>query len=86
MFKDVFDHFGAENVTGFAVKWVPAMPSNLDAFNANIRAGMSYSDAARNTFTGHMLSKYDITKAAVDAGSLRGAHGWYTNVEVLFTR
>ncbi|MFI0467100.1 RHS repeat-associated core domain-containing protein [Saccharopolyspora sp. 5N102] len=86
MFKDVFEHFGPENVNGFNAKWVTAMPSNLNSFNDNINAGMSMSDSARGTFTGHMLSKYGITEATVDPGSLKGEPGKYTNVEVQFRR
>jgi hypothetical protein len=52
--------------------WVRAMPSNLDAFNANLRAGMSYEEAATNTFTGHMLAKYGLTEVTVDPSTLLG--------------
>ncbi|MGK4579086.1 hypothetical protein [Kitasatospora sp. HPMI-4] len=86
MFADVMNHFGPENVTSFQAKWVPAMPSNLDAFNANLRAGMSYEDAAANTFTGHMAGKYGMTAVAVDRSRLVGEFGNYTNVEPVFSR
>ncbi|MER6678575.1 RHS repeat-associated core domain-containing protein [Streptomyces sp. NPDC000983] len=86
MFADVMNHFGPENVTSFQGKWVPAMPSNLDAFNANLRAGMSYEDAAVNTFTGHMTGKYGLTVVTVDRSKLVGEFGYYTNVEPVFSR
>ncbi|MFI9364684.1 polymorphic toxin-type HINT domain-containing protein [Kitasatospora sp. NPDC053057] len=86
MFADVMNHFGPENVTSFQAKWVSAMPSNLDAFNANLRAGMSYEDAAANTFTGHMSGKYGLTVVTVDRSKLVGEFGNYTNVEPVFSR
>ncbi|MBB4922720.1 RHS repeat-associated core domain-containing protein [Kitasatospora kifunensis] len=86
MFADVMNHFGPENVTSFQAKWVSAMPSNLDAFNANLRAGMSYEDAAANTFTGHMAGKYGMTAVTVDRSKLVGEFGNYTNVEPVFSR
>ncbi|MFI5621936.1 RHS repeat-associated core domain-containing protein [Nocardioides sp. NPDC051685] len=86
MFGEVMDHFGASNVTAFDAKWVTAMPTNLDAFNANLRAGMSYADAARGTFTGHMVGKYGLTDVVVDPSRFSGSFGEYTNVEVRFQR
>lgn len=86
MFTDVMDHFGPENVTSFEAKWVPAMPTNLDAFNANLRAGMSYEDAAANTFTGHMAGKYGLTVVTVNKSKLVGEFGHYTNAEPVFSR
>ncbi|MGX1853640.1 hypothetical protein [Streptomyces sp. NPDC055299] len=86
MFTEVMEHFGPENVTAFEAKWVPAMPTNLDKFNANLRAGMSYEEAAANTFTGHMTAKYGLTEVTVDKSSLRGEFGHYTNVEPVFSR
>ncbi|GAA3661031.1 hypothetical protein GCM10022224_025580 [Nonomuraea antimicrobica] len=86
MFTDAFARFGPDSIKGFDAKWVPALPANLGAFNKNLRAGMSMTEAAKATFTGHMLSKYGITEAVVDYSSLRGTRGWYTNVEVEFRR
>ncbi|MCX4571873.1 RICIN domain-containing protein [Streptomyces sp. NBC_01571] len=86
MFTDVMEHFGPENVKEFAAKWVPALPTNLDQFNANLRAGMPLSEAAAKTFTGHMLGKYGLTVATVDEGKLVGELGHYSNVEVSFSR
>jgi hypothetical protein len=86
MFADVMNHFGAENVTSFNAKRVPAMPSNLNAFNANLRAGMSFEDAAANTFTGHVLSKYGLAEVSVDRSGLVGEFGNYTNAEPVFSR
>lgn len=86
MFSEVMDHFGPENVTSFEAKWVPAMPSNLDKFNENLRAGMSYEDAAANTFTGKMTAKYGLTDVTVNKSTLRGDFGHYTNVEPIFSR
>lgn len=85
MFQDAMESFGSENVKSFQAKWVRAMPSNLDAFNANLRAGMSCEEAAANTFTGHMLSKYGLTDVYVDPSQLVGEFGNYTNVEPVFS-
>jgi hypothetical protein len=86
MFRDAMEGLGPENVRSFQAKWVRAMPSNLDAFNANLRAGMSYEEAATNTFTGHMLAKYGLTEVTVDPGALVGEFGNYTNAEPIFSR
>jgi RHS repeat-associated protein len=86
MFDEVMQHFGPENVTSFAAKWVPAMPTNLDAFNANLRAGMSYEDAAAKTFTGHMVGKYGLTDVDPNVAKLQGEFGHYTNAEPVFSR
>ncbi|MFB7190306.1 Hint domain-containing protein [Streptomyces sp. NPDC056230] len=85
MFDDAMAHFG-KDVRGFSAKWVPAMPSNLNEFNANLRAGMSYEEAAANTFTGRNTARHGLTKVTVDQGKLRGSFGNYTNVEPLFSR
>ncbi|MCO6011599.1 DUF6531 domain-containing protein [Actinoallomurus purpureus] len=86
MFGDMMEHFGPHNIQAIEGKWVPAMPTNLDAFNANLRAGMSYEEAAKKTFTGHMSGKYGFTEASVDRGTLKGELGHHTNVEPRFTR
>ncbi len=86
MFEAVMNHFGPENVNAFEAKWVTSMPSNLNAFNKNLRAGMSHEDAARGTFTGHMLSKYGLTEVSVDRSRLAGDPGSYTNAEPVFRR
>jgi RHS repeat-associated protein len=86
MFTDAMTNMGPENVKAFQTKWVRAMPSNLNAFNANLRAGMSYEEAASNTFTGHMLARYGITEVSIGPGGLVGDFGNYTNVEVVFSR
>ncbi|MEU5825859.1 polymorphic toxin-type HINT domain-containing protein [Streptomyces sp. NPDC047803] len=86
MFADVMSHFGPGNVTSFEAKWVPAMPTNLDAFNANLRSGMSFEDAAANTFTGHMAGKYGLTQVTVDQSKLVGKFGNYTSAEPVFSR
>ncbi len=61
-----------------------AMPSNLDAFNANIRAGMSVTDAARSTFTCTMAGRSGFSSVTVE--QLTGSPGAYTNVKVVFGR
>jgi hypothetical protein len=86
MFADVMSHFGAENVRRFDAKWVTKMPTNLDAFNANLRKGMSFEDAAVNTFTGYMCAKYGLTKVTVDRSKLVGSFGAYTDVAPTFSR
>jgi hypothetical protein len=58
------------------------MPSNLDAFNANVRAGMSVEQAARSTFTGTMAGRAGSTNVTVE--QLTGSPGAYTNVKVVF--
>ena len=62
------------------------MPTNLDAFNANLRAGMSYEDAAAKTFTGHMVGKYGLTEVDPNVAKLQGEFGHYTNAEPVFSR
>jgi RHS repeat-associated protein len=42
MFNDALNYYGgAGNLNGVAGKWNTSMPSNLDAFNANLRSGMT---------------------------------------------
>ncbi|REH41089.1 intein/intein [Kutzneria buriramensis] len=86
MFTDAMNHFGPDNVKAFSGLWISAMPSNLDAFNANLRAGMSFEDAAANTFTGHMCAKYGLTVVTVDRSKLVGEFGQYTTATPLFSR
>ena len=71
MFDEAVEYFGAENVTSFAANRVARMPSNLDAFNANL-GHMSYEDAAANTFTGQMVAKFGLTVVTVDKRKLIG--------------
>jgi hypothetical protein len=86
MFADVMNHFGPENVRQFDAKWVTKMPTNLDAFNANLRNGMSFEEAAAKTFTGHMCAKCGLTKVTVDQSKLVGRFGYYTDVDPSFSR
>ncbi|MFJ8665128.1 ricin-type beta-trefoil lectin domain protein [Streptomyces sp. NPDC093600] len=86
MFAAVMEHFGPENVMSFQAKWVPAMPTNLNQFNENLRNGMTFENAAAKTFTGHMLSKYGLTEVSVDQSLLVGEFGHYTNAEPVFSR
>ncbi|WP_234437820.1 Hint domain-containing protein [Streptomyces sp. WM6368] len=85
MFDDAMGHFGGD-VRGFTAKWVPAMPTNLDEFNMNLRDGMSFEQAAANTFTGRNTARYGMTEVTVDRSKLRGSYGNYTNVEPVFSR
>ncbi len=84
MFADAINHFGINNINGIEGKWVPAMPTNLNAFNENILGGMTPEEAASNTFTGTMAARYGFTD--VQILNLVGEPGAYTNVQVLFTR
>ncbi|MBW4721360.1 ALF repeat-containing protein [Saccharothrix obliqua] len=78
-----FDHFAGriKTVEGF---WGTKMPSNLNAFNENLRNGMSVKDAARGTFTGHMAGKYGFSDVISIEVLPEGAHGAYTSVHVVF--
>jgi hypothetical protein len=78
--------FDSESARSFEAKWIRVMSSNLDAFNANLRAGMSYEETATNIFTGHMLAKYGLTEVVVDPSKLVGEFGNYTDVEPVFSR
>jgi hypothetical protein len=80
MFNDALSQVGPVN--GIRGTWNPSMPSNLDAFNANIRAGMSVEQAARATFTGTMAGRSGFTSVTVE--QLTGSPGAYTNVKVVF--
>ena len=80
MFNRALSEVG--RVNGIRGTWNPSMPSNLDAFNANIRAGMSAKEAARATFTGTMAGRAGFTNVAVE--QLSGTPGAYTNVKVVF--
>ena len=82
MFNEAMSAVGPVN--GIRGTWTTSMPSNLDAFNANIRAGMSVQDAARSTFTGTMAGRSGFTTVSVE--QLTGSPGAYTNVKVVFGR
>jgi hypothetical protein len=86
MFTDVMNHFGPENVSSFDETWIPKLPANLNAFNRNLRNGMSLEDAARNTFTGKQLAKYGLTNVTVDKSLLVGNPGNYVKAEPVFSR
>ncbi|HEX8866801.1 MAG TPA: hypothetical protein VF821_14180, partial [Lentzea sp.] len=81
MVSRAFDQFAGQikTVGGY---WARDMPTNLNAFNANIRAGMSEADAARNTFTGSQAGRYGFTN--VISVKTTGAKGDYDVVEVIF--
>ena len=80
MFNQALSEVGPVN--GIRGTWNPSMPSNLDAFNANIRAGMSAEEAARATFTGTMAGRAGFTNLTIE--QLTGTPGAYTNVKVVF--
>ncbi|HEX8866517.1 MAG TPA: hypothetical protein VF821_12755, partial [Lentzea sp.] len=72
-------------VTAINGKWLQGrMPDNLNAFNEALRAGKSFSEAALETPTGRIASKFGFSKATVDQTKLVGERGYYTNVEVRF--
>jgi RHS repeat-associated protein len=60
--------------------------TNLDKFNANLRSGMSYEDAARNTWTGERATEAGFDRVSLDPRTFEGAFGQYTHVKVNFTR
>lgn len=82
MFNEALSSVGPVN--GIRRTWTTAMPSNLDAFNANIRAGMSVTDAARSTFTCTMAGRSGFSSVTVE--QLTGSPGAYTNVKEVFGR
>ena len=82
MFDEALSAVGSPN--GIRGTWNTSMPSNLDAFNASLRAGMSVEDAARATFTGTMAGRSGFTAVTVE--QLTGSPGTYTNVKVVFGR
>ena len=82
MFNEALSSVGPVN--GIRGTWTTAMPSNLDAFNANIRAGMSVTDAARSTFTCTMAGRSGFSSVTVE--QLTGSPGAYTNVKEVFGR
>ncbi|QYC45480.1 hypothetical protein Nocox_39685 [Nonomuraea coxensis DSM 45129] len=84
MFGNAMKYFGGD-VKGVKAYWQNGdkLRDNLDSFNAAIRSGMSLDDAARATFTGKMAGRHGFTRS-VEFVELRGNHGEYTNVGVIF--
>ncbi|MEV6239689.1 ALF repeat-containing protein [Lentzea sp. NPDC051838] len=84
MVSRAFDQFAGQ-IKSVAGIWGTNMPSNLNSFNKNMKAGMSFEDAARGTFTGHMAGKYGFNKVIFVETKPPGAPiGEYTNVYVIF--
>ena len=84
MFNAALDHFG-DKVKGVQAYWQDGgeLSDNLNSFNAAVRGGASLEDAALNsTFTGKMSNRAGFSK--VEFIELRGMHGNYTNVGVIF--
>lgn len=85
MFTAALTHFGAR-VKGVKAYWQNGgtMSDNLNSFNAALRNGESLEEAARSfTFTGKMSNRSGF-KGSVEFVELRGMHGHYTNVGVVF--
>lgn len=83
MFADAIGRLGPVN--GVRGMWGTSMPSNLNDFNAALRANpaLSLEDAAlHHTFTGHMAQKYGFRTAAIEG--VLGERGDYSVVKVLF--
>jgi hypothetical protein len=60
--------------------------TNLDEFNQNLQNGMSFSDAARSTWTGRRAAELGYTDVSYDPFSFSGTFGHYTQVKFYFTK
>ncbi|WP_257980834.1 putative T7SS-secreted protein [Streptomyces sp. CB02959] len=90
MFNNAMDHFG-DKVRGVKGYWQNGgtLRDNLDSFNRAARAGVpgdfsALEQAARETFTGKMAGRRGFTE--VEFVELRGMHGNYSHVGVVFRR
>lgn len=90
MFDNAFGSFG-NDVRGVKGYWQNGgtLRDNLDSFNSvarNYPAGdmAALEGAARSTFTGKMAARHGFTDAEIV--ELRGPHGNYSNVGVIFRR
>ncbi|WP_246113569.1 Hint domain-containing protein [Streptomyces montanus] len=83
MFNAALAHFG-DKVKGVKAYWQGGgeLSDNLNSFNAAVRGGASFEDAARTTFTGKMSQRAGFSN--VEIIELRGMPGEYTNVGVIF--
>ncbi|NJM09230.1 hypothetical protein HC891_28040 [Candidatus Gracilibacteria bacterium] len=85
LFGEAWEAIGSKGrANAIGGKWNTAMPDNLNQFNTNLRAGMSDEAAAINTFTGGQAFKREFTTVQFIRRDPKGAHGNYTNVEVIF--
>lgn len=55
-----------------------------ERLNQNLRNGMTYEQAAANTWTGRQCAKYGLTVVKVDTSKLKGEYSHYTNVDPEF--
>jgi RHS repeat-associated protein len=83
LFLEAMGTLGSQ-VKSIDANWGTGMPSNLDMFNQNLRAGMSVEDAARATYTGRWAGLFGFTKLEIDPKKLVGTPGNYTKVEITF--
>jgi len=67
-----------DGVKAIEGNWGEKMPSNLDEFNKNLRAGMSEEDAARNTFTGRRAAEHGFTRPERMDEGFKGSAPNYT--------
>ncbi|MFE0374764.1 putative T7SS-secreted protein [Streptomyces inhibens] len=90
MFNNAMDHFGSK-VEGVKGYWQNGgtLKDNLDSFNRGAKSGVpgdlsALERAARETFTGKMAGRHGFTE--VEFVELRGMHGDYSHVGVIFRR
>ncbi|MEU9763250.1 putative T7SS-secreted protein [Streptomyces sp. NPDC047987] len=88
MFDSAMKSFGSD-VQGVKGYWQNGgtLRDNLDSFNSAARSALpgdmrALEEAARSTFTGKMAARYGFTE--VEIVELRGPHGGYSNVGVIF--
>ena len=85
LFHEVMNTLGPGAQT-IQANWGSGMASNLDSFNTGVRAGMSLEDAARQTFTGRMATRFGYLGPVNFVGEPAGAPGDYSKVRLEFTK
>ena len=65
VFSELYRGTMARNGEILGVEGMWSGGDNLASFNLNLAKGMSFNDAARNTFTGKMAEKYGFTNVTI---------------------
>ncbi|MGW6893714.1 SpvB/TcaC N-terminal domain-containing protein [Streptomyces chartreusis] len=85
LFFEILNSMGP-GVKEVAANWGRGMPGNLDQFNLGLRLGLSLEEAARQTFTGRMATRYGFLGPVTLVEPPVGEYGNYDKVRLLFPK
>ncbi len=83
MFANIIEYFGPEKIKKINGFWIKG--DNLNAFNTSLKNGLTFEEAAKQTWTGKQAAKYGYTEAIIKYTE-KNRDGQYIKVKVQFEK